>query len=630
MYETIHNINNSVGHSAWQIVILTIIISIVFLTVLYFIWKRYSNKKINSFTIESEKYQVTEETHPKKVPVKIHYISDPESELIKRALEQLKERSDSDDNSLKKAIKETIVGKTIKTEPVYKPISRIVTIKTELENKNKPLADAASETENDVKETLYVKYKCTLEENTVTYPILRLPKYGSVIRSHRIGSSKRRGFKEADLQRAIESYFSDAFAILGNARLNTGKNTRPFEPDIAMISKVSTKNIRIDVEIDEPYAGISRQATHCKGDDFQRDTYFIDRGWIVVRFSEYQAHKQEKLCLLYLAKLIKSIDPDFVVPESLKAYQAVEDEPVWDILQAQKWEKEKYREKYLGHEFLLLPEERETLERDLNAQEVEEENQVEPTPIGESESIIGIGYNKKNAHARDKRIRFYPEPHVYTVDNKSLPSVSTIVSRFFPVFDTKYWSEHKAFSMGMTAEEVALSWKINGENAAISGTLLHKQIENYFLGLDYDEPKELEYFKNFVKDHQTLKPYRTEWRVFDEIHGFAGTIDFITSNGNGFDIFDWKRSKKVLDSGCRPITENPFQSGIGPLSHIPDTSFNRYCIQQNLYRFILEANYQISIKSMYIVVLHPLLVNYFKLRIPEMPFEVQNILKTLY
>ncbi|MBL0102402.1 MAG: hypothetical protein IPP51_00680 [Bacteroidetes bacterium] len=143
------------------------------------------------------------------------------------------------------------------------------------------------------------------DQITNSYPIFRFPKKGTVVRSYRIGNTKRRGYKEEPFQKSIERYFGKEFTVLGNARLNTGKDTRPFEPDIAIIDK-SNSNLRIDIEIDEPYAGITRQPTHCKGEDINRDIYFVDRGWIVIRFSEYQVHLQENNCLRFIAETLKS------------------------------------------------------------------------------------------------------------------------------------------------------------------------------------------------------------------------------------------------------------------------------------------------------------------------------------
>ncbi|MDD3744267.1 MAG: hypothetical protein PHX54_11640, partial [Lentimicrobiaceae bacterium] len=161
------------------------------------------------------------------------------------------------------------------------------------------LPQAKAETEKSKNEILKVNYTSSKSEQTDVYPIFRYPKKNTVVRSYRVGTTKRRGFKEEVFQRAIEEVFGNHFIVSGELRINTGKDTRPLEPDIALIGK---KNdcLRIDIEIDEPYAGITRQPTHCKGDDTMRDIYFVDRGWIVIRFSEYQVHMFEKQCLKFI------------------------------------------------------------------------------------------------------------------------------------------------------------------------------------------------------------------------------------------------------------------------------------------------------------------------------------------
>ena len=50
----------------------------------------------------------------------------------------------------------------------------------------------------------------------------------------------------------------------------------------------------------------------------------------------------------------------------------------------------------------------------------------------------------------------------------------------------------------------------------------------------------------FVKDHPQLKPYRTEWMIFDEDLKLAGSIDMVYENPDGtLSIYDWKRSKDI-------------------------------------------------------------------------------------
>jgi hypothetical protein len=476
---------------------------------------------------------------------------------------------------------------------------------------------------------LFVNYHLELPECTESYAVLRIPQKDCIIRSHRYGKSNRRGFKEEAFQQVMERYFNDYFLVSGNLRLNTGKETRPFEPDIALVERSQEFNIRINIEIDEPYAGLTRQPTHCKGDDLMRDTYFVDRGWMVIRFSEYQVHTQELSCIKYIAQILNKISPKFRIPSDLQAVPELISEKMWDIVQAQKWGKQRYRENYLNHTFGKVGEGTEVIERDFNQQEIDEESQVEPSIKSIPEAGKQIGFNKINSHQRDKRIVFYPDIHLYTVDNTPMPSASIVISRFFPEFDSEYWSYRKAPDLGMTPDEVAIMWKSKGEKAALEGTYLHEQIENYYLGIDYQRTPEFHLFEKFINNHKTIKPYRTEWRIFDEDYNIAGTIDLISKNGNGIEIYDWKRSKKVINSLTgSPITDNPWQSGVGALKDIPDTSYNRYCLQQGMYRYILERKYDLNISKMYLVVIYPEYETFHKVEVPYWKERVKYILNS--
>jgi len=518
----------------------------------------------------------------------------------------------------------------------YKSIEKPKTTPEEIKRVKKSskekeeLPEVKKEPRKQIKQNLFVNYSSNIENTTSSYPVYMSPVKGCIVRSHRIGNTKRRGYKEKSFQLSIEKYFSPEFKVSGNIRLNTGKETRPFEPDIAILDLKSDKNNRIDIEIDEPYAGITRQATHCDDEDYLRDCYFVDRGWIVIRFSEYQVHSQLLKCLKFIADIITSIKPEYSIPEDLKEIQKIDSEPFWDLVQAQKWEKEKYREKYLNHTFREIIETPETIERDFDDQEVQEEKLVKPSIIGEVDGKNYTSFNKENSHPRDNRIEFYPDPHVYTIDKVAAPSASTIVSKFFPEFDMKYWAERKAPELGMTAEEVEEMWKEKGKVARNKGTLLHEQIEKYYLGEEYKDTEAFKLFRQFVKDHPNLSPYRSEWRIFDDTHHIAGTIDLIAKNGSGFEIYDWKRSKKVINTiDGSPKTINNWQSGIGKVSHIDDTSYNRYCLQQSLYRYILDKNYGLKVSKIFLVVFYPKYDQYYKVEAPYLKEETEYILNTL-
>ena len=194
-----------------------------------------------------------------------------------------------------------------------------------------------------------VDYKSTIKENSTSYPILKSPEHGCIIKTHNYGRNMRRGYKEKEFQNLIERYFSDEYEISGNTVLSTGEHSNPYEPDIAIIGIYN--NVRIDIEIDEPYAGISRIATHCINDDDNRDNYFTDRGWIVIRFSEYQVHKNEKECLKYIASIINSIDKNFTISSIFSNTNTIQIDELWDINIAERMEEKKYREEYLNHEF---------------------------------------------------------------------------------------------------------------------------------------------------------------------------------------------------------------------------------------------------------------------------------------
>jgi hypothetical protein len=515
----------------------------------------------------------------------------------------------------------------VKEKPKPKPE---IEVSRQKPKRKEDLPQAKVETEKSKNEILKVNYTSFKEEQTNTYPVFRYPKQNTVVRSYRVGTTKRRGFKEEAFQSAIEEVFGNHFIVSGELRINTGKETRPFEPDIAMIDKKNS-SLRINIEIDEPYAGITRQPTHCKGDDTMRDIYFVDRGWIVIRFSEYQVHIFENECLRFISDVIKAVSPTFRTPSILTNSVVVDNEKFWDTVQAQKWEKAKYREEYLDHEFIRIEEQKETIERDFNEQEHDEEKLVKPTLIGIVDKTPSNGFNLINSHPRDKRIEFYPEPHIYTIDKTPAPSASTVISKFFPEFD----SYGKASSLspsnplyGLSVEEIVETWNSRGMEAANKGTFLHEQIEKYYLSENYERTEEFHLFEQFVSDHRDVKPYRSECRVFDEEHHIAGTIDLISKNGAGYDIYDWKRSKKVVDTySGEPITNNTWGNvGVGQLNDIDDTSYNRYCLQQSLYRYILEKNYNMKISRMFLVVLYPGNDRYYKVEVPYLKDKAEYIL----
>jgi very-short-patch-repair endonuclease len=488
---------------------------------------------------------------------------------------------------------------------------------------------------NLLNEILFVTYEVSeLEKFKAAknhYPILKYPKKGTVIRSYQLGRSNRRGFKEEQIQKFIEGYLGDKFIILGGIRLNTGNKTNPYEPDIAIIYNFKGNNLRIDIEIDEPYASITRQPTHCIEADEHRDRYFTERGWIVIRFSEHQVHLYPEQCLKYIFSIINIIFPEIVVPDNLLVLKDLNIEAQWDEIQAQKWELEKYREKYLNHNFQKIDEKTSIYDRNLSEIEISEEKFVRETSWGNKEKITPVSFNQINSHYRDSKIDFYPESHLYTIDNVPCQSVTKIISNYFPVFDSIQKSKNLSRNnplYGLNPNEIVKIWNERSELAKNAGKKLHESIENFYLGLSVDKTKEFTFFEKFSEDHKQLVPFRTEWRIYDEEHNIAGTVDLIAKNNSEYEIYDWKRSEKIVDTASgKPIVGNAWGScGVGELSVLPDCSFIRYCIQQSFYKFILEKNYGINISKMYLVVLHPNYNKYYKIEVVDLRICVDYIL----
>ena len=136
---------------------------------------------------------------------------------------------------------------------------------------------------------------------------------------------------------------------------------------------------------------------------------------------------------------------------------------------------------------------------------------------------------------------------------------------------------------------------------------------------------ERQHFMRFVTDCH-IRPYRQEWPVYDLEINVAGTIDMICREADGtFAIYDWKRSKKVVNAYGQPITEAfAGKTDLRGLN-LPDTSFYHYCLQQNLYRYMLQKNYGVKVSSLSLVVLCPDYPTYYVVKVPIMDDVIRQI-----
>jgi hypothetical protein len=459
------------------------------------------------------------------------------------------------------------------------------------------------------------------QEGQYLYPVVKMPKTNAILKLPRTGRSSQKGYKENDFFNQLKENFTD-IELANNVHMVIPNFNKPYEPDIVLFDK--SLNLYIDIEIDEPYDGFYRYPTHYINpeDEFKqdniRDLFFTESGWIVIRFTEKQVHCQAFECIDYIKNVLHSIynraftnDPE------------CETEIQWDYNQCIQWQKFYYRENYLGIE---------RFQKQYNYQEIE-------IDTAENESIEYVIERTKKFQfdSWDSSIAFDEESHKYLhpkdeTGNAEYISVTTLIERFFP-FDLKRYIEKKAEEEKRIEEEVLDEFLLMRDEAAEKGTFLHNQIENFLNATDFDSNSKefalfLKFYNNEIKE-RNLVFYDAEKIIFSNKYNVAGTIDclFKKNNKEEFVMLDWKRSKKLIIDGRPRIFGYGY--ALSELSNLDNSSFNRYCLQQNIYKHILETEYAMKISSMKLVVLHENYSDYYIVDVPIMKKEANIILNSL-
>jgi len=480
------------------------------------------------------------------------------------------------------------------------------------------------------------------------YPYVSMPKEKSVIkfpRKIKEGRIGNRGYKEPDFDIYLKRYFcqNEAFQFFNDRFLFISNNTDPYIPDHILIDEKKNLNLFIDIEIDEPYDLISRLATHEIGsNDEARNKYFNDRGWIVIRFSEIQVHRNILGCCKHIAKVIKSINNNFIIPEDLNQATDIFSMSFWYKYQSDRWAKDNHREEYLGiletvNNHRINSKIKTSLLTE-NEDDILAESKVLKQTLPPPQVVLSI--NKLNEHPRDKYLQFEPVEHKYTLNgNPNIISGTTFIHKFFNDFDPDEailkmqngmnWNEHHKF-YNWSNEAIKAEWERNRDEAATLGTELHLEIENYFENSTIINKTEFRYFLSLLSSKLTdLKPYRTEWRIYDDVLMIAGTSDAVFKKKNGtFVIYDWKRSKEIKQTAFGS------KKGLRPCNSLIDCNFQHYCLQLNLYKKILEDFYDdkgkpIVVSEMYFVQLHPNFLSYNLYEVPNMQDNINEMYKEL-
>ena len=457
------------------------------------------------------------------------------------------------------------------------------------------------------------------QEEQYLYPVVKMPKQNTILKLPRTGRSNQKGYKENDFYNIIKQSITD-IEMTDNVHMVIPNFNKPYEPDIVLFDK--NLNLYIDIEIDEPYDGYYRYPTHyinpedeIKQDNI-RDLFFTESGWIVIRFTEKQMHCESYACIDYIKNVLHSLyNRTFVNNVNC------EKESQWDYNQCIQWQKIYYREKYLGIE---------RFQKQYSYKEIE-------IDTSESESIESVIQRTKKLSFSDwnTSLGFDEKSHTYAKDetgNSEYISVTTLIERFFP-FDLKRYIERKAEEENRTEEDVLDEYLLMRDEAAEKGTFLHNQIENYLKRTEFDsDSKEFALFLDFY--NKEIKPrnllfFDAERMIVSEKYNVAGTIDclFKKDNKDEYVMLDWKRSKKLIIDGRPRIFGYGY--ALSELNTLDNSSYNRYCLQQNIYKHIAETEYGMKISSMKLVVLHENYSDFHVVDVPVMKKETNIILNSL-
>ncbi|GHU56811.1 hypothetical protein FACS189411_08450 [Bacteroidia bacterium] len=503
---------------------------------------------------------------------------------------------------------------------------------------------------------IYVGYSSPLiyyPEDTTCYPVSIFPEKGCVVWPYRKGAIARRGKTERVFQDILINKLGSKFNVFGDICLTVQNGCRPYEPDIAIIDN-SDFNIRIDIEIDEPYTGQSQIPTHyigC-GDDI-RDLHFSNIGWVVIRFAEISIINEPLNCAGFIAKIIRELNPNISLSEELFNYPLPNIVKRWSKVESQRMSMQKYRESYLKEEFGFTPT-RIYSDKDLILSDFEAKclPKIKQVTLNETpKDAQYVSFNNINANTRDTEIKYFASSHTYLYkDSISFTSIGDLVNSFFPIFDSDKISKEMVKTSHISSDELIESWDITGCKAREVGIFMHEQIENILLRKTITMSYQFVYKGKYSNIQESIlinaeisllykflmsnkiNLYRVGWKIFDEEFKIAGTIDLLSFDKGTYIMYDWKRSNKIIQvySGSQfNICNNLSQSALSGLSHLDNSPYNRYCLQQNIYRYILNKHYGISVDMMNLVIIHPDYIEPYVLQVPIMEKEVEFIINNL-
>ena len=159
-------------------------------------------------------------------------------------------------------------------------------------------------------------------------------------------STATQGASEGVFYTYLLRYFPDTFQ--GGVFPIPGKSF-PYTADFRTLHKKT--GLFIQVEVDEPYAFATQKPHHCYQNttDEERNQFFLNGNWVIIRFAEQQIVTQPESCCKQIALVIYQITGDFSFLAQLKDFPNVKPHKHWTEKEAKMMIKNNYRGTYLSN-----------------------------------------------------------------------------------------------------------------------------------------------------------------------------------------------------------------------------------------------------------------------------------------
>ena len=179
---------------------------------------------------------------------------------------------------------------------------------------------------------------------------------------------------------------------------------------------------------------------------------------------------------------------------------------------------------------------------------------------------------------------FDAEKHLYSIDGEQYRSVSSIIKQYENEFNEHLIAHMKAKGDESKKRAWLKYWDAKKDEAIGRGNRVHAYAELY---PDLPPPSCEQEKGVFVWYNDNKHKYEVvthEFRVYSKTRKIAGTIDLILYDryDDSYIIIDWKSNKTHIGQyyGTNKLK--------GIFEHLSECSYNKYRLQQSLYKSVLE------------------------------------------